>query len=127
MREKPDKAVTDWVQKQKPFYLGTTTITLAEIQRGMKRLPEGKKRGRLESNFDLFIAKGFEGRSFSFDEGAAQIYGEICVKRERKGLGVDAVDLMIAAIVFYVGATLVTRNISDFEGCDIKLENPWLL
>lgn len=31
----------------------------------------------------------------------------------------------IAAIARSVGATLATRNIDDFDGCEIDVVNPW--
>ena len=35
-------------------------------------------------------------------------------------------DAQIAAIAHVHGAALATRNIGDFEGCGVKLMNPWL-
>jgi len=32
---------------------------------------------------------------------------------------------MIAAIAQSQGASVVTRNVSDFEGCGIAVVNPW--
>jgi predicted nucleic acid-binding protein len=34
-------------------------------------------------------------------------------------------DAQIAGIVHAHGARLATRNVSDFEACDIELLNPW--
>lgn len=125
MREEPNEAVAAWLGKQKPFHLATTSVTVAEIQRGLKRLPRGKRRSGLEASFDLFMEQGFEGRIFPFDEQAARAYGEICAKREKQGLGVGAVDMMIASIAHNTGAILATRNVDDFAGCGIKFDNPW--
>ena len=55
------------------------------------------------------------------------MYGEISAGREKKGLPVDPVDLMITAIAKYHHATIATRNVKDFEACGIKLINPWKL
>jgi predicted nucleic acid-binding protein len=32
---------------------------------------------------------------------------------------------MIAAIARAQGASLVTRNVGDFEGCGVPILNPW--
>ena len=64
-------------------------------------------------------------RIFSFDEQAAFLYGEISSKRERKGLAVDPVDLMIGSIAKYHRASIATRNTKDFESCGINPINPW--
>jgi predicted nucleic acid-binding protein len=34
-------------------------------------------------------------------------------------------DAQIAGIAQSRGASLATRNTADFEGCSIRLENPW--
>lgn len=125
MRERPDPEVALWLARQKTLHLALTTITLAEIQRGLKRLPPGKRRRSLEGRFARFIEQGFQGRILAFDEASAFLYGDLCVKREKKGLQADPVDLMIAAITHNAGASLATRNIRDFEHCGVKLINPW--
>lgn len=125
MREVPDGKVAHWVETQALESLGVSVITLAEIGRGLKRLPEGKRRDGLERRFSEFIERGFRGRVFAFGEGAAGCYGNIAAMREAAGLHVDAVDLMIAAIAKEAGAAVVTRNTGDFEGCGIELVNPW--
>lgn len=125
MREAPDQKVTAWIDTKKPLYLGLTTITIAEIQRGLIRLPMGKRRARLTTSFTSFVKEAFSGRIFSFDEDAAWIYGEIAAKCESKGLNTDAVDLMIAAIVKSHNAAIAARNTKDFLGCGIEIINPW--
>jgi toxin FitB len=34
-------------------------------------------------------------------------------------------DLMIAAIARVHGATVITRNAPDFDGCGVPVVNPW--
>ncbi|MDP8245938.1 MAG: type II toxin-antitoxin system VapC family toxin [Candidatus Hinthialibacter antarcticus] len=125
MREKPHENVKAWVAAHKPTDLSLTTITVAEIQRGLARLPKGKRRSALERSFSAFINEAFRGRIYSFDEEAAFIYGSIAAKREKEGFNTDAVDLMIAAIVKAQNASIATRNTKDFDGCGIKVINPW--
>lgn len=125
MREEPDHKVSRWLEVQPIESLGVSVITLAEIGRGLKRLPQGQPRESLEKRFSEFIEKGFRGRVFAFDEDAAGCYGEIAAEREKAGLHVDAVDMMIAAITRNAGAAIVTRNTGDFAGCGIEIFNPW--
>lgn len=125
MREEPEMKVARWVGAQPIESLGVSVITLAEIGRGLKRLPEGRRRDALERRFSEFVEKGFRGRVFAFDESAAGRYGELAARREVAGLHVDAVDMMIAAIAKEAGAAVVTRNTGDFKSCGIELVNPW--
>jgi toxin FitB len=125
MRAAPDAGVTAWLAAQDPLDLAITTITIAEIQRGIVRLPNGRQRKSLEERFSAFVEEAFPGRLLVFDRDAAYACGEVSAARERKGLHADAVDMMIAAIVKTAGATLATRNARDFEKCGIPLANPW--
>ena len=51
MRDNPAAIVKQWISQQKAVHLSLTTITIAEIQRGLMRLPTGKRRTNLEVNF----------------------------------------------------------------------------
>jgi hypothetical protein len=125
MKVEPEPNVLKWVNAQKATNLAITTIAIAEIQRGIKKLPEGKKRKALQENFLEFIKKAFVGRILPFDEQAAFLYGEIASEREKAGFNTDAIDLMIAAIVKNHDATISTRNVKDFKDCGINVINPW--
>ena len=125
MRETPDVRVVSWIAGQKAMRLGLTAIAIAEIQRGLARLPKGKRRHRLEESFTAFIEAAFRGRVLAFDETAAYVYGQIAAQREKAGFNTDAVDLMIAAIAASQNAAIATRNVKDFVGCGIAVINPW--
>lgn len=125
MRELPDANVRQWISTQKPIHLGIATITIAEIQRGLMRLPMGKRRIRLAAGFTDFVTEAFSGRIFSYDEEAAYRYGEIAAKCESSGINTDAVDLMIAVIAKSQRAAIATRNVKDFSGCGVEIINPW--
>ena len=125
MREAPDPRVKAWISRQKSIYLGSTTVTIAEIQRGLARLLVGKRRSQLTASFANFVAEAFSGRIYTFDEDAAWLYGDIAAKCESEGINTDAVDLMIAAIAKIHNAAIATRNTKDFVGCGIEIINPW--
>jgi len=41
------------------------------------------------------------------------------------GTIVGEIDLLVAVVAKEHGAVLATRNTSDFEGCGLRLINPW--
>jgi predicted nucleic acid-binding protein len=43
-----------------------------------------------------------------------------------KGSPIAALDAQIAAIARSRRAILATRNTTDFEGCGVRLVNPWI-
>lgn len=134
MKPAPSSQVLDWMRDQDQKDLAITVITLAEIYYGLGRLPEGRRREGLHRRFEIFIDTGFRDRLLNFEPKAALAYGKLCNTRLQKGLHVDAFDMMIAAIAKQYSSAMVygqplaiaTRNISDFEGCTIKLINPFV-
>ncbi|MCQ8185417.1 type II toxin-antitoxin system VapC family toxin [Parvularcula maris] len=125
MRPSPDRSVMEWLRGLHATELAVTAISMAEIQRGLLRLPEGKKRGALLARFTDFADEAFAGRVLAFDRAAAHRTAEASAAREAAGLHAEMVDMMIAGIVLERGLRLATRNTRDFEGCGLRLMNPF--
>jgi predicted nucleic acid-binding protein len=72
------------------------------------------------------FARLFVQRILVFDDQAARTFPRIAAGRRLRGTPITIFDAQIAAIAKVNGATLATRNTADFEGCDIRLTNPWV-
>ncbi len=118
-------AVFAWVSSHPPADLFTTTITMAEVLYGMERLPNGKRRDQLLREAESIFVRDFAGRILTFDESAARMFAIIATRRRAHGRPIHELDAQIAAIVRVHGATLATRNTADFEGCGVRVVNPW--
>jgi toxin FitB len=125
MRARPEPAVVGWFRIRSLLEMATTTINLAEIRRGLARLPFGTRRRDLEATFNSLAAHGFANRVFDFDAAAADAYGDLAVQRERAGRPLEGLDGLIAAIAKFRGLPVATRNTDDFAGCGIDVINPW--
>lgn len=126
MRPAPDPRVTSWLDDQARDHLRICAISVAEIKRGIWRLPDGKRKERLWVVFERALTISLNSVVLSFDEGAASAFGELAAKRQKAGFNTEMLDLMIAAIALTNDAKLATRNTRDFEGCGLELINPWL-
>lgn len=67
----------------------------------------------------------FAGRILPFGSDAARAYARIAADRRRAGRPISHFDAQIAAIARCAGATIATRNVTDYEGCGVKIINPW--
>jgi toxin FitB len=126
MQPSPSQAVLDWFStKPENGQLFLTTITVAEILYGIELLPKGKRRAKLLAEAEAMIEQDFAGRILPFDEAAARAFPEIAAGRRRQGRPIAEFDAQIAAIAKTRGAILATRNTGDFQGCGLRLVNPW--
>ena len=125
MTAQPPPEVGGWVSAQPPDLLFTAAICQAEILASLAILPEGRRRFELETAARAVFLEDFEGRVLAFDSAAAENYAAIFAARRRAGRPVATIDLMIAAIARSHGASVITCNVSDFEGCDVAIVNPW--
>ena len=73
MRGHPSPSVAEWIESFDPNQFTITSITVAEIMRGLARIPEGKRRRKLEQSFDGFIHDAFRAN-------CKTIFGRIAVQ-----------------------------------------------
>jgi predicted nucleic acid-binding protein len=126
MRPSPSASVMGWLsRKPEDGHFFITSITVAEILFGIEHLPKGKRRDRILGEAEATFAEDFEGRVLPFDEDAARAFPAIAGIRRSHGRPIAEFDAQIAAIAHSRGAILATRNTADFEGCGIRLVNPW--
>ena len=125
MRGEPSPQVVAWIEERPRSRLGITVITQAEILYGIELLPKGRRKHGLLTAAQTMFAEDFPGRIFPFSSEAAHAFAKISAGRQSQGKPISQLDAQIAAIVQALGAELATRNVTDFEGCGIKLLNPW--
>ena len=125
MKTAPEESVTGWIVEQAEASLYITSITQAEILHGIQRLGAGKRRSALEAAAEAMFSEDFAGRILSFGTDAARAYARIAFQRQRAGKPISQFDAQIAAITFVARATLATRDLPGYEGCGVKLINPW--
>lgn len=125
MAPEPSRVVVHWLNRQATDALHLPAPVIAEISFGLAVLPEGRKRRGLRERFEHFVARGFHRRILPFDEPAAHRYGELMAHRRSIGRPMSVVDGQIAAIARTFGAAVATRNLRDFDECDLRLVDPF--
>jgi predicted nucleic acid-binding protein len=83
-------------------------------------------RASLLTGCETMFSRVFAGRILPFSEEAARAFSQIAAERRLQGRPIAEFDAQIAAIARSRGAILATRNTTDFEGCAVRLVNPWL-
>lgn len=97
----------------------TTSITLAELSYGAQKVGKPELYDRVRR-----ILSDVE--TLAFDVAAAEVYGPLRARLERRGARLDEADLRIASIALAHDCTLVTGNVRHFARIeDLRVEN-WL-
>jgi toxin FitB len=117
----PSEALVEWMQNQGDDDLYVSSLTIAEIQRGILEKPTGKKRRQLEEWFSGREGPQalFAGRILSFDEKAALIWAQLMFEGTAAGKPRSALDMIIAAVALANNCVVVTDNEKDFAGMNI--------
>ena len=117
MNKRPVEVLNKF-KKLKLGEIGISTISVSELQYGVRN---SKYREKNKKRLAEFLAP-FE--ILSFDEMAAEIYGDIRFKLEKRGQPVGPLDQLIAAHALSQGLILVTNTDKEFKRFqNLKVEN----
>ncbi len=120
---KPDPAesLLEWMRRQSDSDLFISSLTVAEIRRGILDKPRGKKRERLEAWFagPEGPQSLFRGRVLSFDEKAAFVWARLMSEGRAAGRPRSDLDMIVAAIAEANECVIVTDNEKRFAGLEV--------
>ncbi len=125
VKVKPNRRVTKWIKSCDEENLFLSSLTIGEIQRGVSKLPESRKKNDLQFWLDHELIMRFDGRILTIDARVSQMWGKIQAKSESDGIKMPVIDCLIASTAIVHDMTVVTRNIDDMNPSGVKLFNPW--
>jgi predicted nucleic acid-binding protein len=117
----PSESLVAWMAEQVDQDLFISSLTVAEIRRGVLEKPAGKRRDQLEAWFSGPEGPQtlFAGRVLPFDEKAGLIWARLMADGKAKGRPRSALDMIIAAVAEANDCVVVTDNQKDFAGIDV--------
>ena len=117
----PSEALLQWMAEQTDDSLFISSLSLAEVWRGILEKPAGKKRLELEAWFSGPEGPPalFRGRVLPIDESAALVWGHLMAAGTAAGRPRSALDMVIAAIAQSNNCILVTDNEKHFPTIDV--------
>jgi predicted nucleic acid-binding protein len=120
----PSETLIAWMAKQADEDLFISSLTVAEILRGVLEKPAGKKREQLERWFAGREGPQaiFAGRVLPFDEKAGLIWARLMALGTETRQPRSPLDMIIAAIAEANDCIVVTDNQKHFGG--VKSINP---
>ena len=121
LRPKPNPAVLAKLREHQNE-IATATVVWHELLFGCQRLPESKKRRKIETYLQKVVQPHIP--LLSYDEAAATWHAKERTRLVAAGKTPAFADGQIAAIAYANNLTLVTNNTDDFKNfSNLKLEN----
>lgn len=124
VKANPESAVLAWMAERKEHELFVSAMTIAELYRGIAKLPTSRRKSDLTVWLQQ-VEAGFDERVMSFTLDTAHVWAQMCANAEAAGKSMAAFDSIIAATAVEHSLCLVTRNIRDFSNVSVELLNPW--
>ena len=121
-RKQPDPQVVAWLQARPPQSLFLSVLTLGEIRKGIEKVADLGRQQALLDWLEVEMPNYFLGRLLNIDAHTADRWGRLMASAGRP---LPAIDGLLAATALQHDLTLVTRNIKDFAGLQVKLISPW--
>lgn len=124
-RRQPQQKVIRWLDGIDEEKLFVSVITVGEIQHGIERLPESRRKVELLTWLNNSLINRFGARILSLDTSTLVLWGSLTARMENSGQPIAVMDGLIAATALQNNLIIATRNISDFLPCGVQLINPW--
>jgi len=122
----PDSNVISWMQTVNEESLYLSVLTLGEIEKGIEKSIDSKRKRSLQLWVEEDLKKRFQGRIISIDLAVAVKWGAAQGVAESIGKSMPAIDGLIAMSAMVHNCIVVTRNVSDMEQSKVEILNPWI-
>ncbi|WP_372014426.1 type II toxin-antitoxin system VapC family toxin [Tistrella mobilis] len=124
VKPEPSEPLLAWWAEQRDDDLFISSLTIAEIRRGILEKPRGRKRDALDAWFagPEGPQSLFAGRVLPFDDKAGLIWAHLMAEGKGVGRPRSGLDMIIAATARANDCLVVTDNEKDFAG--IPFVNP---
>ncbi|MCI0627305.1 MAG: type II toxin-antitoxin system VapC family toxin [Acidobacteria bacterium] len=109
IKKRPNAGFVEWIEQQKGGSLYVSVMSIAEIERGIVRLTDSRKKKRLRS-WVSGIKTRYRSHLLPVDLGVAETYGQIQGNSMKMGKPLPVQDCWIAATAIAHSMAVVTRD-----------------
>ncbi len=117
----PSQRVIAWIESLEEIVV--SAVTTYELEIGIRRLREGRRKRFLEAWFERIVASAVQ--VVPFDHAAAMAAARIEWIARQSGRALDTRDLFILGIAYANGLCVATRNTSHFAGHGVPTLDPF--
>ena len=121
-KDAPDSNVVAFLNRHSDLWV--SSIVVHELDFGVRLLPSGRRRDGLQSGLVEFV-KDYADRILPLERSEAEAAAELRAHAHRSGRVLHLGDALIAGTAKAHGLAVATRNVTDFDGLDVDVTNPW--
>ena len=121
-RDEPDARVISFLNRHRELWV--SSIVLHELEFGLRLLPAGRRREGLQAVVAKFVAE-YADRILPLNRREAEAAADLRVQAQRAGRVLHLADALIAGTAKAHDLAIATRNVTDFDGLDVEVTNPW--
>lgn len=125
VKKEPNANFLQWIHSTPEEDLFLSVITFGELEKGIHKLPEGKRRLELERWVSRDLAERFSGRVLDVNLEVATLWGQLLATAEERGFTLPAIDALVAASARSHRLTVVTRDTGPMRRCGVPFLDPW--
>lgn len=124
VKKQPEPQVLKWLSSKQPQQLYVSSLTWAELQHGVFKLPASKRRNEL-TQWLASLNQQYKKHFLAFNAETAECWALMTSNLEAQGMPMAIIDSLICATAKQHKLILVTRNTKDFIHSQVQLINPW--
>ena len=118
----PELQVVAFLNSRGDLWL--STMVVYELDFGLRLLPAGRRRRRLEYALSAIVTE-HEHRLLAVGRREAQQAANLCAEARRSGRPASVADALIAGTAAVHELVVATRNVSDFDRLSVDVMSPW--
>ena len=122
----PNANVVAWLEACDEESMCLSVLTIGEIQKGIAKLTESKRRVDIQRWLDSDLRGRFGGRILPIDQEVALTWGLIQGEAERQGVSIPTIDGLLGATAAAHNLTVVTRD-EHIGRTGVRILNPWAM
>ena len=125
IKPEPNLSVIQWLNSINEEDIYLSVLTIAEIQKGISKLPPSEKKQNLQNWLNTDLQQRFYGKIIEINNEIALCRGKIQGAAEQNGEKMSVIDSLIASTGITFGCVIVTRNVKDIKASGCDFINPW--
>lgn len=128
VKKAPNPQVSQWFNQQPIQQLFLSSITIAEIKKGIYKIQDSQPERYQKLKIWLQrVEIEFTSHILPLTDDILDNWAKFSANAELKGKKLTVMDSLIAATAHHHKLTLVTRNVDDFKLTPVKIMNPYSL